>query len=84
MNTNLFQTLLTVAVTVSGILSSILVSFGCSAAPLTGALDCSHSSAPIWLVPYLVGTASVLGIVKLLLATFEGKLALPTVTVPKK
>ena len=83
MNTNLFQTILTVIITASGLISSLLVSLGCKASPITGALDCTAANAPIWLIPYLVGAATVLGIAKLLLAAFEGKLAKPTVAVPK-
>lgn len=82
MNSNLFQTILTVIISVCGILTTILVSLGCTA-NATGALDCSTASGPTWLVPWLVIVAAILGPVKLILASFEGKLTAPTVAVPK-
>lgn len=82
MNTNLFQTILTVIMTVCGVLSTVLVSLGCTA-NATGALDCSNASGPTWLVPWLVIIAAVLGPIKLILASFEGKLTAPTVAIPK-
>jgi hypothetical protein len=83
MNTNLFQTIATVLMAVASIGSTLLVAMGCSQNAL-GALDCSTATnAPVWMVPYLVIAASVLGIIKLVLAAFEGKLTAPTVPVPK-
>jgi hypothetical protein len=79
MNSNLFQTILTVLITVSGLATSILVSMGC--VDVAGSLNCATSSAPTWLAPYLVMIASALGIVKLILAAFTGKLTAPTVVV---
>lgn len=80
MNSNLFQTILTVLIAVQGLASSLLVSLGCKQDAL-GSLDCAVSSAPVWLVPYLVMAATVLGFVKLIIAAFQGKLAKPTVVV---
>ena len=82
MNTNLFQTILTVLITISGIATSLLVSMGCTQS-VNGSLNCATTSAPAWLVPYLVIAASVLGIVKLIIAAFDGKLSAPTVAVSK-
>lgn len=65
MNSNLFQTILTVLLTACGIVTSILLGFGCTQ-DAAGAVSCAASSAPSWLAPYLVITASALGIVKLI------------------
>lgn len=73
---------MTAVMTVCTILSTVLVALGCKA-DVTGALDCSTASGPTWLVPWLVIIAAVLGPVKLILASFEGKLTAPTVAIPK-
>jgi len=80
MNTNYFQTLMTTAIALLGVATAVLVSMGCTHA-LNGALDCSNSSAPIWLAPYLVIAASIISFLKLILGAFEGKLTKPTVPV---
>lgn len=82
MNTNFLQTLMTVLILLSSFGTSILLGFGCIANPITGAVDCSTSNAPVWLAPYLVFAATGLGIVKMIVAAFEGKLTKPTVAVP--
>ena len=74
---------MTVAMLISSFGTSILIGFGCVANQVTGAVDCSASSAPVWLAPYLVFAATGLGIVKMLLAAFEGKLTKATIAVPK-
>ncbi len=79
MNSNLLQTILTALLTISGIATSILLSVGCQ--DIAGSISCVASNAPTWLVPYLGIAASVLGIVKLVLAAFNGKLTAPTVVV---
>jgi hypothetical protein len=83
MNTNLFQTILTVLITISGVVSSILVGLGCKADAVSGALNCDTASVSTQFLPWLAGVASILGIVKLLLAAFEGKLTSPTIPVKK-
>jgi len=83
MNTNFLQTLMTVLMLLSSFGTSILLGFGCTANQITGAVDCSASTAPLWLAPYLVIAATVLGIVKMVLAAFEGKLTAPTIPVNK-
>ena len=80
MNNNLFQTILTIAMTISGLGSTLLVSLGCKT-NVVGNLDCTASNAPIWLVPYMVMAASALGILKLIVSAFNGKLVKPTVVV---
>jgi hypothetical protein len=80
MNSNLFQTILTVLLTVCGIVTSILLGFGCTQ-DAAGAVSCAASSAPSWLAPYLVIVASALGIVKLITGAITGKLTLPTAVV---
>jgi hypothetical protein len=80
MNSNLFQTILTLAITVSGIATSILLSLGCHT-DVAGAVNCVGSNAPSWAAPYLVIITSVLGILKLIIAAFNGKLTAPTVVV---
>lgn len=80
MNSNLFQTILTAAITICGILTSILLSVGCTTLP-TGALDCSASTLGATWIPYLAIIASALGIVKLIVAAFQGKLVAPTAVV---
>ncbi len=77
MNSNLFQTILTVLITVSAFASTVLVSFGCIESP-AGTMLCSASTAPAWLVPYLAIAASVLGFLKLVIGFFQGKLIAPT------
>lgn len=81
MNTNFLQTLMTVAIAISGMLTTLLISMGCTHNAVSGALDCANSTAPLWLAPYLVIVASVLSVVKLILGAFEGKLTKPTVPV---
>ena len=82
MNSNLFQTILTVLLTLCGVATTILLSFGCTQ-DAAGAVSCAASSASTWLAPYLVIAASALGIVKLITGAFTGKLMLPTVAVTK-
>lgn len=77
MNSNLFQTILTVLMTVSTLASMLLVSFGCIESP-TGTMLCSASTAPAWLTPYLAIAATGLGFLKLIIAFFQGKLVAPT------
>ncbi len=81
MNTNFLQTLMTVGVAISGLMTSLLIALGCKHNALTNALDCTNTTAPLWLAPYLVTAAAVLGVVKLILGAFEGKLVKPTVPV---
>lgn len=76
MNSNYFQTILTVLVTVSGIATSVLLSLGCH--ELGGSISCVASNAPTWLAPYLVIATSVLGVLKLIIGAFTGKLTAPT------
>lgn len=80
MNSNLFQTILTVLLTACGIVTSILLGLGCTQ-DVAGAVSCAASSAPSWLAPYLVIAASALGIVKLITGAITGKLVLPTAVV---
>ena len=80
MNSNLFQTVLTVLLTACGVLTSILLALGCTQ-DVTGAINCAASSAPEWLVPWLVVAASALGIVKLITGAITGKLVAPTAVV---
>jgi hypothetical protein len=81
MNSNFFQTILTILITVSGLATSALLSLGCK--DIAGTLNCATSSAPSWLAPYLVVIASALGFTKLIIAAFTGKLVAPTVVVSK-
>jgi hypothetical protein len=82
MNSNLFQTILTVLLTACGVVTSILLALGCTQ-DVTGAINCAASSAPEWLVPWLVVAASALGIVKLITGAITGKLVAPTAVVSK-
>lgn len=77
MNSNFFQTILTVLITVAAFASMILVSFGCVESP-SGTMLCSASTAPTWLTPYLGMAATGLGFLKLIIAFFQGKLTAPT------
>lgn len=83
MNSNFFQTLMTVFMILSTAGSGILVSLGCTQNVITGALDCTEANAPVWLIPWLVGAAALIGVLKMFLAAFEGKLTAPTVALPK-
>ena len=80
MNSNLFQTLLTLAITISTIATSLLLSLGCHA-DAAGAVNCIGSNAPSWLAPYLIIITSVLGILKLIIGFATGKLTAPTAAV---
>lgn len=80
MNSNLFQTILTAASLAATAVTTILLSLGCSQDAM-GKLMCVATSAPTWLVPYLATIAMVLGVVKLIIATFTGKLSAPTAVV---
>lgn len=77
MNSNLFQTILTVLTTVSGLATSLLLGLGCH--EVAGAVTCVGSTAPAWLLPYLAGATGILGVVKLIISAFNGKLTAPTV-----
>lgn len=74
---------MTTIMTICGVLTTLLVSLGCKADAVSGAMDCSTAAGPTWLIPWLVGIAAVLGPIKLILAAFEGKLTAPTVPVKK-
>lgn len=80
MNTNLLQTILTIMITFSGIVTTLLLNAGCTASS-SGALDCAKANVPSWLTPYLIGITAVLGVVKLLIAAFDGKLVKPTAVI---
>ena len=77
MNSNLFQTILTVLLTVSSIGTMLLLNMGCTET-VAGSLNCAASTAPAWLSPYLAMTATGLGFLKLVIAFFQGKLIAPT------
>ena len=80
MNSNLFQTILTALLTLCGVATTILLSFGCTQ-DVAGAINCAASTAPTWLAPYLVIAASALGIVKLITGAITGKLVAPTAVI---
>lgn len=80
MTSNLFQTILTVLLTACGMVTSILLAFGCTQDG-TGAINCAASSAPEWPVPWPVVAANVLGIIKLITGAITGKLVAPTAAV---
>lgn len=77
MNTNLFQTILTTAGLILAGVATVLIHMGCTTLP-DGSLSCAVNSAPIWLAPYMVSIASLLGIAKLIIGYLTGKLAAPT------
>ena len=77
MNLNFFQTILTVILTICSIASAGLIAMGCTET-VAGSLNCAASTAPAWLVPYLILTASIVGPLKLVIASIEGKLTAPT------
>lgn len=83
MNLNFLQTVLTVLSAISLAGSTILIAFGCSVTD--AAVDCSMTTAPAWLVPYLVAGATVLQVVKLAAKTLQGPGAFtaPTIALPK-
>lgn len=65
MNTNMIHNILNALMAVMGIATSILVSFGCT--NIADKLDCSASSAPEWLLPWVVGAAGIIGGVKVVM-----------------
>lgn len=79
MNSNLFQTILTTLVTITGFATTVLLALGCH--DVAGAINCVGSNAPAWLVPYLAIATSVLGALKLVIGFATGKLVSPTVAV---
>lgn len=81
MNSNLFQTILTVLTALSAIAASILLSLGCH--DVGGSITCIASNAPTWMVPYLGIAASILGILKLVIGAFTGKLVAPTAAISR-
>lgn len=81
MNSNFFQTILTAAITVSALITSVLLILGCH--DIGGSISCVASNAPTWLIPYLGIAASGLGILKLVIGAFTGKLTAPTAAVSK-
>ena len=78
-NSNLFQTILTVMLTVTGIATSVLLNMGCH--DVSGTINCVGSTAPSWLLPYLGIIATALGILKLIIAALTGKLVKPTAVI---
>lgn len=83
MNTNLFQTIMTVVMLICGALSAVLLSLGCTEDVVSHAMSCSSAHVPTEWVPYLSIAATVIGTAKMILAAFEGKLTAPTVPVSK-
>lgn len=85
MNLNFLQTILTLLSTIALTGSTILAAFGCKVSELTGAIDCAASTAPAWLIPYLVMAAAALNILKLVIKPLQGKGAFtaPTIPMPK-
>ncbi len=79
MNSNFFQTMLTILLTISGIATTALLNMGCH--DVSGSLNCIGATAPTWMLPYLGSFATILGILKLVIAAFTGKLTAPTVVV---
>ena len=79
MNSNLFQTILTVLVTLATLTTSVLISMGC--VDVGGTLSCAANSSPTWLAPYLATVAMILGILKMVLKAFGSSLTKPTVVV---
>lgn len=79
MNNNFFQTLITVALTISTIVTAILLNMGCT--ETAAGLSCTGANVPTWISPYMMMITSALGILKLVIAWFEGKLVRPTAVV---
>lgn len=65
MNTNMIHNILNALVAFMGIATSILVSLGCT--NIADKLDCSASAAPEWLLPWVVGAAGVIGVIKVVM-----------------
>lgn len=66
MNTNMIHNILNALMAVLGIATSILVSMGCTQLA-DGKLDCSASTAPEWLLPWVVGAAGIIGTIKVIM-----------------
>lgn len=70
------QDMLTMVINGTAGLSAILVYFGC-----TVQLDCTVAHVPSWMLPYLIGTAAVVGVLKTLVSIFSGRFGVKTVAV---
>lgn len=65
MNTNVIHNILNVILGALGVIIPILVKLGCVETGDT--LNCSSASVPEWLLPWLVGLAGAIGIIKLIM-----------------
>lgn len=65
MNTNTIHNILNALLAIMGVATSILVSMGCT--NVADKLDCSASTAPEWLLPWVVGAAGVIGTIKVIM-----------------
>jgi hypothetical protein len=80
MDSSKIQSVLTMLMTAIGSITYLLVSYaGCK--EIAGAIDCTASTVPTWLVPYLVVIGTLVGGAKVVLSLFTGKFWAPTVPV---
>src|SRR5688500_6996286 len=70
------QDLLTMVINATAGMSALLVYFGC-----TAQLDCTVANVPSWMLPYLIGTAAVVGVMKTFVSIFSGRFGVKTVPV---
>ena len=79
MNSNYFQTILTVVAGILAMATTILLSMGCT--DIADKISCVASSAPTWIAPYLAIAASAIGVLKVIIGAFTGKLTKQTAVI---
>src|SRR5688572_7459472 len=62
LNTNSIHNILNLILGLVGILTTILVGLGCT--QIGDRLDCTMASVPAWLLPWLLGIAGLIGMLK--------------------
>jgi hypothetical protein len=80
MYSNIFQKIMTAAGVALTAITFYLLQAGC-VQTAAGALSCTATTAPTWLAPYLGATAAIVGVAKLIVDGFTGKLTHATVPV---
>lgn len=66
MNTNSIHNIMNFILGAIGVAVPILVKLGCTETA-AGTLDCSQASVPEWLLPWLIGIAGAIGVIKLIM-----------------
>lgn len=65
MNTNTIHNILNAILAVIGVITPILVKFGCTETGDT--LNCSAAAVPEWVLPWVIGLAGAIGVIKVVM-----------------